>query len=75
MLATMSKRPRMIFDCDDETKYAVGLRALRTGESTSDIITAAIKAFLPAELAEASDFFRKGEPQVPSKRGRKPRAE
>jgi hypothetical protein len=75
MLLDMSKRPRVAFDCDDVTKYAIGLRALRTSESVSEIITAAVRSFLPGELAEAEEYFRKGGASGQSKRGRKPRGE
>ena len=53
MLAIMSERPRMIFDCTEHIRYAIGLRKLRTKESPSAIIVAALSAYLADELREA----------------------
>lgn len=73
MLGVMSKRPRMMFDCTEAMRRAVNIRAAKFGMSPSEVIVAALVAFLdPKEIKEAEEAIRQSGPPS-SKRGRKPR--
>lgn len=65
-----TERPRMIFDCPDEFRRAIRIRAGLTDQSTSEVVLEALRAFLTRELAMAQEGI-----QTPSKpRPKKPKA-
>jgi len=68
-----TERPRMIFDCTEQVRRAVRIRAAKTGKTPSDVINAALASFLPREMEEAAESLETGEAPPPAKRGRKPK--
>jgi len=64
MIATMSKRPRMIFDTTDALRLAIEIRASKRRLSTSSVINAALTGetyITPAELKEAEELLAQQE--------------
>lgn len=72
MLTSManSERPRMIFDCSEQVRRAVRIRAAKTGKTPSDIINEALAVHLPREMQEAAESLESGDESPPAKRGR-----
>jgi hypothetical protein len=79
MLSCMSKRPRILVETSEVMRRTVNAIAAASGISPSDLVNAALKAFIPAAEFERikkimdADLASGAEPQG-SRRGRKPKA-
>jgi len=70
-MAELPKRPRLQFDCPERFRLAIRLRAVRSRLDPSQVILAALSAFMPDELIEADNILASEPPPPPSPRGRK----
>jgi plasmid stability protein len=73
-MAEATKRPRIMFDCPEDVRRAIRIRAAKYGQDHSAIIVAALRAYMSSEIAEAAKILASEPPAPPSRRGRKPKA-
>lgn len=59
MLATMADRPRLIIDCPNTVRRAAKLRAAKEDSSVSEVVMAALRSYLAAEIVEAEKHIER----------------
>lgn len=61
-MADDRERHRMVFECQEDVKRAIRVRAALEGISPADVINAALQAYLGNEIAQANKMMQQAEP-------------